>query len=127
MLCDGGQDVNREFVRMWIVHRDELNTRVHQGRDESEIARQSVELRNHQLGLVSLASSQRLYEFGALVAFAGELADQRPAAAVQIIVNSLALCLNAKAGFPLLGRQTKRFFTSLFDYLIIYQSPLTAG
>jgi hypothetical protein len=38
MLRDGGQDVNREFVCMCIVHRDELNTRVHQGRDKSKIA-----------------------------------------------------------------------------------------
>ena len=63
-------------------------------------------LGDDQLGLVSLASSQRLYQLGARVALAtldlGELADQRPGAAVQIVAHGLALSVEARAGFSLL-------------------------
>jgi hypothetical protein len=100
MLRDGGQDVNREFVCMWIVHRDELNTRVHQRRDEGQVARQAIELGDDQLGLLPLADRQSLLEFGPLVALTaldlGELADQRPGAAVQVLLDGMALCVQAK-------------------------------
>ena len=55
MLCDGGQDVNRELVGVRIIDGDELNTGVHQRRDESQIARQPIELGDHQLGFLPLA------------------------------------------------------------------------
>jgi hypothetical protein len=60
--------------------------------NESEIARQPVELGNNQLGPLSLADSQCLLQFGPLVALTaldlGELADQRPGATVQVVVDS---------------------------------------
>jgi hypothetical protein len=79
MLRHGGQDVNRKLVGVRVINSDELNTGVHKRRDESQIARQAIELGDHQLGLLPLANSQRLLKLGALVAFAafnlGEVAD----------------------------------------------------
>jgi hypothetical protein len=37
VLCNGGQDVNGELVGVRIVHRDELDTGVHQRGDESQM------------------------------------------------------------------------------------------
>jgi hypothetical protein len=42
MLGDGGQDVNRQLVRVGIIHRDKLHPAFHEGGDEREIARQTV-------------------------------------------------------------------------------------
>jgi hypothetical protein len=67
-------------------------------------AREPVELGDQQLGLVSLASSQRLHQLRALIAACRldlrKLANQRPRPAVQVIEYGLALCLEAK-GFTL--------------------------
>jgi hypothetical protein len=41
MLGDGGQDVNRQLVRVGIIHRDKLHPAFHEGGDEREIARRS--------------------------------------------------------------------------------------
>src|SRR5262249_27531314 len=73
------KDVNGELVGVRIVDRDELHARVHQRGDESQVARQAIELGDPQFGFLPLADRQSLLEFGPLVALSalnlGELAD----------------------------------------------------
>ena len=106
VLCHGRQDVNGELVGVGIIDGDKFNARIHQRCDESEIVGQAIQLGDNQLGPLPLADRQSLLEFGPLVALTaldlGELADQRPSATIQVVVDSLVLRLEAKAGFPLL-------------------------
>src|SRR6516162_2254352 len=100
------KDVNGELVGVGIIDGDKFNARIHQRCDESEIVGQAIQLDDNQLGPLPLADRQSLLEFGPLVALTaldlGELADQRPSATIQVVVDSLVLRLEAKAGFPLL-------------------------
>jgi len=92
--------VNGELVGVGIIDGDKFNARIHQRCDESEIVGQAIQLDDNQLGPLPLAGDQRLFKLGALIALAafnlGELPDQRPGAPVQVIVDSLALCFEAK-------------------------------
>ena len=55
MLSHRGKDMNGELVGVRVIDRDELDTGVHQRCDEREIARQSIELGDDELGFVLLA------------------------------------------------------------------------
>ena len=87
MLSYSGENLDRQFVGMGIVNRDELHTRIHQGRNEGEISGQPVERRDDELGLLLSTDGQSLFQFRAVVPFAGldfgELADQLPVATIR--------------------------------------------
>jgi hypothetical protein len=82
-----------------VIHSNELDTGFHQRGDESQIAAQPVELGDDELGLVLLAGRKRLLQFRPVIALAafdlGEVVDKRSPAAVEIILDSLALCVEA--------------------------------
>jgi hypothetical protein len=78
-----------------VVHSHELHAAIHQRGDESQISGQAVELGNDELCLLLLASRQRLLQFRPVIALAaldlGELIDKRPPAAVEVVLDGLAL------------------------------------
>ena len=63
VLGDRGQDMDRQFISMWVVDRDELHTGIHERRDECQVTRKAIELSNHQFGFVSLAGRKRVLQF----------------------------------------------------------------
>jgi len=44
LLSDGGQDVDSEAIRLGEVDRDELDTGLHERRDEVDVAGEAIEL-----------------------------------------------------------------------------------
>jgi hypothetical protein len=64
MLRNGGEDVNREPVRLREVHGYEVHPALHQVGDEGDVAGQPIELGDHQRGVVQPAQRERLRELG---------------------------------------------------------------
>jgi hypothetical protein len=64
---DGGQDVDGQAIGLGEVDGHELDAALHQLRDESNVARQPVELGNHQGGAVQAAQAERPVQFGPVV------------------------------------------------------------
>src|SRR5215467_2905702 len=97
--------MDRQFIRVRVVDRNELHAGIHQRRDKRQISRKAIELCNHQLGFVSLAGRKRLLQFRPVTALAaldlGELVDELPPAPVQVVEDGLPLRLEAKAGLAL--------------------------
>ena len=75
---------------------------VHQYCNERQVAAESIQRGNEQLRLVPPAGAKRLFQLGPAVALAaldlGELVEQRPLAAFEIIDDGLALSFEAEAG-----------------------------
>src|SRR6516162_3034361 len=84
----------------------EIDLALHQAGDEMDIAREPVELGDDQLGAVLLAGSYCLGQLGAIGTLAalhlGELGHEPPLAAVEIVLDGLALRIDAVAGDALL-------------------------
>ena len=55
MLGNGRQDMDRELVHVRIVHGHELDAALHQRCNEGQVAGQTIELGDHQPGLLPLA------------------------------------------------------------------------
>ena len=91
---------------MGIVHRDELRAAFHQTRDEGNVAREAIELSDHQHGFPSPAQIEcgdELRPIALSTAFNfRELLDQ-PAPAGDVGGNSRSLSFEAKATLPLPG------------------------
>jgi hypothetical protein len=92
--------MDRQLVRVRVIDSDELNTRVHERRNEGEVAGQAIELGNDEPGFLFLAGRERLLKLWPVVALAalnlGELGNQGPPASVQVALDCLALSLEAK-------------------------------
>src|SRR5947207_2470370 len=105
MLRNSREDMDRQPVRVRIVDRDELDARVHQRRNEREIARQAIQLGDNQLGLVLAAGGERsgeLRPIGALAALdLDELLHKLPGAAVEVARDGFALRVEPKTGLAL--------------------------
>ena len=102
MFGNGGKDVEREPGGVRIIAGHELYPGIHQGGDESHVAAQAVHLGDDELGLELLAGRERGGELRPVVAaLAGlhldELLRERPAPAVEIGLDRLALRLDAEA------------------------------
>src|SRR6516225_10140141 len=97
--------MDRELGGVRHVDRHELYAALHQRCDESQVARQPIELGDDQLGLTLLAGRQGLRQFGPITVLTaldlGEFIDQRPPAAVQVGHDGFALCIETQAGFAL--------------------------
>src|SRR6516225_529089 len=97
--------MDRELGSVRHVDRHELYAALHQCCDESQVARQPIELGDDQLGLTLLAGRQGLRQFEPITVLAaldlGEFIDQRPPAAVQVGHDGFALRLEAQAGLAL--------------------------
>ncbi|KJB91300.1 hypothetical protein N826_31205 [Skermanella aerolata KACC 11604] len=102
MFRESGQHVHQELGSMGIVHDDELRTAFHQSGDESHVARQPVELGNHQHGLLTAAEIKRSGELGPVILptafYFGELRDQFTPARHEACHGG-ALSVEAKAAF----------------------------
>ena len=59
MFCDGRHDVDRETVRLREIHCFKFDLRLHQVRDEGDVAGQAVELGDYELGTLKAACLQR--------------------------------------------------------------------
>jgi hypothetical protein len=70
VLRDRGQNVNRQLVGVGIVDGDKFDAGLHQSRDEREVAREAIELRNDKPRLVLAAGREGFRQFGALGALA---------------------------------------------------------
>src|ERR1700674_5167710 len=66
VLGDGGQNMQREAVGLREVTAHEVNLAVHERGDEGDVAREPIELRNDQLGLVLFAGGKRSGQLGAI-------------------------------------------------------------
>src|SRR5262249_40067464 len=95
MLSNSRQHMDREPGRLRHIATDELDVPIHQGRNEPDIAGEPIELGNDQLGPVLFTSRKRAGELRPIVAPAAldldELAQQLPAATVEIVLHRLAL------------------------------------
>jgi hypothetical protein len=80
VLGDGGEDVQGQLVGGGHVDRGELDAGFHQVGDEGDVARQAVELGDHQHGPLPPAQFERRGKLRPVVALAalhlGELGDQ---------------------------------------------------
>jgi hypothetical protein len=80
VLGDGGEDVQGQLVGGGHVDRGELDAGFHQVGDEGDVARQAVELGDHQHGPLPPAQLERGGELGPVGALAAldfrELGDQ---------------------------------------------------
>jgi hypothetical protein len=105
MLCHGRYDVDRELIGLRKVHRDKLKAGFHQAADKMHIARKSVELRNDQGGAMEAAGGERLCKLRPVSPLAaldlGELGNELPIPAVQIIAYRFLLGIEAKTRPPL--------------------------
>jgi hypothetical protein len=66
MLRNSGKDMDRELVRVGHVGRDEIDARLHQAREEVQVAAEAIELRHYQLGLLLATGGKDLSKFGAI-------------------------------------------------------------
>ena len=108
MLRHGRQNVNGQLVGVRHVAGHKFNARVHQPGDEMHVARQPVELGDHELGLVLLAGRKRGGELRAVVATLAAfdldvLSGELPGAAVEVVAHGLALCVESQSALSLLG------------------------
>ncbi|KFD26147.1 hypothetical protein IH86_21545 [Sphingobium yanoikuyae] len=59
MLGNGGQKMNSQPVRRWIVYSDKVGTRLHQVRHEGKISSQPIQLGDAQGGPMQSTRRQR--------------------------------------------------------------------
>src|ERR1700745_442288 len=108
MLGDRGQDVDRKFGSVWIIHCNELHTRVHQSRNKCDVPGQAIELGNDELSFLFLAGRERLLQPRPVVTLATpdfrELRNQRPPPSIEIAEDGFSLRLKAKTGLALFVR-----------------------
>jgi len=101
VLGDRGQDVDGQLVRVRVIDRDELYAGIHQRRDECQITGQAIEFGNDQLSHLLLADRKRLLQFWPVVVLTaldlGELPDEVPPTAVEIVKDRLSLSLKAQS------------------------------
>ena len=99
VLVHRREDVDGQLVGVRVVNSHELDAGVRQRGNEGQVAAQPVELGDDELGLVLLAGRERLLQFRPVIALAaldlGEVVDKRPPATIEIILNSLALRVEA--------------------------------
>lgn len=88
----GGENVNGEAVSLREVNRYELDTRLHERRDEVNITRQPIEFGDDDRCAVQTAKSESFGDGGSVVPFAALVFDylphQRPASAVEVAEHS---------------------------------------
>src|SRR5262245_2359147 len=106
MLGNSSQDVNGKPTGIRHITAYEIHLDLHQPGDQVNVACQSVELGNDQLGLVLFAGRNRLGQLRAIFSFAAfdldELIEQLPFAAVEIVLHRLALRRHAVTANALL-------------------------
>ena len=105
MLCDGGEDMDRQPVRRGHVARHKLATAIHQGGNERDITREPIEFRDDQHSAGCLRMGKRSLQFRPVIRSLAALdfhvfADQR-AMPVDVFKHSRALRFQAKAALPL--------------------------
>jgi hypothetical protein len=108
VLGDGSKDVQREPRGVRVIDGDELDARVHERGDESQVTRKPVELRDDELGLELLAGGERGGELrpvvGSLAALGfHELGFEPPASAVEVSGDGRALRFESNASMLPLG------------------------
>src|SRR4030095_7655816 len=95
VLGNRRKNVDREFVDVRHVTGHEGHLPLHQRGDERDIPGEPVKLGDEQSGAMEPAQRQRLLELGPIAALAtlhlDHLGDQPPLAAVQVVVDVLAL------------------------------------
>jgi hypothetical protein len=95
MLGDGRQNVNRQLVRVRVIDGDKLHARVHERRDECQIAGETIELGDHEPGAMLSASLKSLHQLGPIVTLAGldldVLGDKLPRATVKVVAHGRLL------------------------------------
>ena len=111
-FCTGGDGAgfflgqrreNVQFERLGIraVADEERHTALHQAGNEVDVAAKAVQAGNDQRGLALAAGGQGPRQFRTVRPFAGldldKLLKQLPAAAIEIVLNGLALRRNAEA------------------------------
>ena len=94
-----------EAVGLRHVDCDELDTRLHQPRDETYIASESIELGNNQSCAVFATEAERFGEGRAVVTFSAlnlnDFVHQRPRSTVEVTINCRALCFQAETAISL--------------------------
>jgi hypothetical protein len=84
LLRHRGVNVDHEGIGARHIAGHEIDLALHQAADEVDVSRQSIELRDDELGLVLAAGRQGLFKLGAIRPLAGlnlgELGDQLPSA-----------------------------------------------
>ena len=107
LLGHRGEDVHGQAVHRGHVGGDELDTGLHQPRDESDVAREPVELGDHQHRLVRPAGGERGGELRPIPfppAFhLDELGGDAPLRRGDVPPDGRALCFQAEAALPLLA------------------------
>ncbi|AIT07357.1 hypothetical protein MC45_14345 [Sphingomonas taxi] len=109
MLSNRRQQVQRQPVGMRHVAGDELHAAVHQVRDEGDIARQPIKLRDYQRRTMQAAHGQRRRQLRS-VGLAARLhlhkfSHDGVTASGSEPLNGGALCLQAKTRGTLTGRR----------------------
>jgi hypothetical protein len=117
VLGDRREDVDCEPVRLRKIDRVKIDAGFHKVGDEGHVARQAVELCDDQGRAVQAAQFQGLGQFGAIAALAafdlGQLSDQAPIAAIQVIADGGLLGVEAEPAAAL----------SLRAYAIVGHKP----
>ena len=105
MLSHGGEDMDRQLVGMGVINGNEFDAAFHKRGNEGQVAGQAVELGDDKPCPLLFAGRERppqLRAVGALAALdLGELIDQRPPTAVQVVHDGFALRVETQAGFAL--------------------------
>jgi diguanylate cyclase (GGDEF)-like protein len=107
-LRDDRHDADDHFVRLRHVGGDEADTGLLQPEQEVGVAGEPIELGDNQRGAVHSAETESLGELRAVVVTLPaldllDLGDELPVAAVEIVLDGLALCLDAETAAALLG------------------------
>jgi hypothetical protein len=139
MLGDSGEDVDRQPVRLREVGRHELNARLHQPRDESDVSGEPIQLCDQQgramraakskgaleLGPVTAAPALDLEDLGDDTAATSEVALDRRALSFQAETRPpLSIRGDAKIGDPSLGPPAHPFRPVHPSLHRMIQSPL---
>ena len=71
MFGDGRENMQGQAGRMRVIHSNKFDARIHQCRNERQIARETIKLGYDQLGLSFAAEGQRPLKLRAIIALAG--------------------------------------------------------
>ena len=95
MLRDCGQDVNGEAIGFREVASDKVNSRFHEGANEVNIPRETIQLGNYQRRLMQAAEPESLGNRRTIISLPAlhfhDLLDKLPFPAVQITRDGLPL------------------------------------